>query len=601
MTGLRWCCRGIAALVLAWSGQQAQAQWEPPAGGPPPGQPGMKSQLPPNPFAVPVTQAGHWTPDMASQGIQQTQFEVPMAGPPQAGPPAAGPLNPYPGIDMYRYGFQQNINQNGLWYQELRNSSKNYYGRVEYIVPVYNSPGDKLFGYGGIETGIVATDRIPPSYFSIPRDQGTVTTGGGNNNSNTSIAGREVYDRYFPYYEFNEMFDDMSGSGIALEFGVESEDGSGWAINGWYGGESNESYSNGGVPRRAYTPIAGGDPFAFLGNDPLYVLELSALNGSLPINNGSGVADRIPFDTLYEMQYSQQAWGSGLKFYRPAISRGDWYQFRPIVGLRYLNIREGFNFRGLDSGAEYEFLNFNDIDVPQEFETLLQLDFGFVTVGNNNTGQPGFEGRPDPSTFNDGPIEGIQSVVNPVDFFPTNPYETQVAASTQAQAAGPELGIEAEFGGDTTRLILTAIGGLTATRENIRLDGFGVYNHFINNVDPDADILTPDGGEMGTGVGGLLDEDTRFRDRATSTHVSPILDLSLRFESQLFQYVPVLNRFEFFEEAHFSTSYGFLYVGNLSRPQNSVNYTTFPINPSLDPNRSGWTMTQWTFGLTWER
>jgi len=502
---------------------------------------------------------------------------------------------------MYRYGFQQTINEDGIWYKQMLNANKTYYGDVELIFPVYCEPGDTLFGYGGIETGIVATDRIPPSYFTTPRNQGDVTTGGGGGGgggNNNAISGREIYDRYFPYYSFSNMFHDMTGSGIRLELGVENEDGSGWAINGWYGGESNQTFQRGAVPRRSYTPLP--DPFTFAGNDPLYVLELNALVGSLPIDNGSGVADRIAFDTMFEMKFTQQAWGSGLKFYRPAIARSDWYQVRPIIGLRYIDIQEGFNFRGLDSGAEYEFLNFNDIDRAQEFETLLNLDYGFITAGNNNSGEPGFEGRPDPSTFNEGTPDQVQSPVNPVTAFPTNPYEVQVASSTQSRAAGPEIGLHAEMGGDETKLSFLATAGLTAINETTWLDGFGVYNHFLNLVDPDDNINTPDGGELTTGLGGLTDEETRFSDKATSTHVSPTLDLSVKFESRVFQYVPGINRLQFFEEAKFTTSYGFLWVGNVTRPQSSVVYETFPINPSLDPDRSGWTMQQWSFGLHWE-
>ncbi|WP_339612528.1 hypothetical protein [uncultured Rubinisphaera sp.] len=604
MRGFRRFCVGIAAMALAWSSTTVQAQPEPryyeksatPEGGWSP-----NSFQPQGPYGAGGPQtAGHWTPEMMAGGVQQAQFQ--QGPPPPSGPgnfngmPPGGNLNPYPGLDMYRYGFQQTTNEGGLWYKRMLNASRTYTGSIEFIVPVYDEPGGELFGYGGIDTNVVATDRIPPFYFTTPRDPGTVTTTGGQSSLQAS---RSFFDRYFQPRTFDQMFNDMSSSGVKIELGVETEDGSGWSVNGWYGGESNQVFQYGDDPIRSYTPVAGGDPFSFLGNDPLYLLELSALTGGLPINNGSGVADTIAFDTLFEVQYSQEAWGTGLKFYKPAISSGDGYRIRPILGLRYVNIREGYNFRGLDSGGEYEFLNFNDIDVQQEFDTLDSLGFE-LTTGGANTGEPGFEGRPTPDTFNDGTIEGIISTVNPQLPFPTNPYEVQVAAYNQAHAAGPEIGIEAEFGGDETQLTLTAIAGLTATKENMRLDGFGVYNHFLNSVDPDSNILTPDGGEMGTGIGGLTDEQTRFNDRASSTHVSPLLDLSVKFESRVFQYVPGLNRIEFFDEAKFSTSYGFLYVGNLSRPANSVEYVTFPINPSLDPNRAGWTMTQWTFGLTWE-
>ncbi len=604
MRGFRRFCVGIAAMALAWSSSTVQAQPEPryyEQSATPPGGWSPNSFQPQGPYGAGGPQAaGQWTPEMMAGGIQQAQFQ--QGPPPPSGPgnfngmPPGGDLNPYPGLDMYRYGFQQTTNEGGLWYKRMLNASRTYTGSIEALVPVYDEPGGELFGYGGIDTNIVATDRIPPFYLTTPRDPGTLTTGANNSAVGASQA---FFQRYFHPRTFDQMFNDMSSSGIKVELGVETEDGSGWKVNGWYGGESNQVFSYGRDPVRLYIPSL--DPFQ-TGSDPLFIFELNAITGALPINNGSGVADTIAFDTLFEMQYSQEAWGTGLKFYKPTIASGDGYRIRPVLGLRYVNIREGFNFRGLDSGAEYEFLNFNDIDVQQEFTSLGTLDFG-LTTGNtagNATGAPGLEGRPDPDSFNDGSITVFPNPYVPTLPLPTNPYEVQVATYNQAHAAGPEFGFEAELGGDETQLTLTAIAGLTATKENLRLNGFGVYNHFQNSVDPDSDITTPDGGGLGTGVGGIADIDTQFNDRASSTHVSPLLDLSVKFESRIFQYIPGLNRIEFFDEAQFSTSYGFLYVGNLSRPANSVNYTTFPINPSLNPNRAGWTMTQWTFGLTWE-
>ncbi|MBL4883343.1 MAG: hypothetical protein JKY95_02250, partial [Planctomycetaceae bacterium] len=414
----------------------------------------------------------------------------------------------------------------------------------------------------------------------------------------TAAFSQDLIDRYFPVRNFDRMFGNMAGGGIQVSFGFTNEDGSGVEVSGWYGGESNDVFQRGGIPRRTYVPSL--DPFSILGNDPLYLTELNALNGSLSINNGAGIADRVAFDTLFEMQVSQQAWGTGIQFLRPAVARGSWYTVRPIVGLKYVNIYEKFAFRGLDSGAEYEFINFTNTDPQQEIQTIFESESGFSAT-NNTGGELGFEGRPLIDTFNDGTTDFLAANNYPVDAFETNPYETQIGASNQVNAAGPEIGYRVDLGeGKNTKMWFVATAGLTATKETLNLQGFGVYNHFLNNVDPDNDISTPDGGELGTGVGAIPDADTVFNDESDTTHVSPLLDLTANFEFRLFEYIPMLNRIEFLEQARFKTSYGFLYVGNISRPQESVDYSTFPINPSLNPNRSGWTMQKWTFGLDWE-
>ncbi len=609
MRGFRQFCAGITVLLVSWSAQTASAQYGPgqqqnPAAG------GLSWPPPQLSGQMPFYQ-GRQSPGALPSRIVPAQFQqgAPAGAPGMA--PMYGPgnqLQPYPGLDMFRYGTQRTTNEGGLWYKEMLNTRRDFNASVEFLVPIYNSPGDQLFGYGGISTGVEETDQIPPSEISIPRDTDISATGGGNNggggggnnnNNNTNVLPQDITDSYFPYRRFREMFGNQAGGGIQMSFGFTDEDGSGISVSGWYGGEANDTFQRGAEPRRTYIPQE--DPFGnpLSGNDPQYLTELNALNGSLPINDGSGIADRIPFDTLFEMQFSQQAWGAGVQVLRPAVVRGSWYTLRPVLGVKYIDVRESFKFRGLDSGAEYEFFNFSNVNPG---------------IGGNNNGGGGggggngnntveeADGRPDQDTFNDGTVNGNPALSRPtVVPIPTNPYEVQIGANSQSRSAGPEFGFRADLaGGGDTKLWFMATAGLAATKETVNLNGFGVYNHFLNTVDPDNNIDTPDGGELGTGVGALTDTQTAFNEQATTTHVSPTLDLTANFEIKIFEHIPLLNRIDILEDARFKTSYGFLYIGNITRPQNSINYTTFPINPSLDLDRSGWTMQKWSFGIDWE-
>ena len=625
MRGLRRFCVGMTALMFAWTGQTAFGQSPPAASGQPGGlnwpPPGLQA---PQPFAHPQEPTSRWPAPMVSAphggmppgGIQQTQFQQPMGPPPGPGfvppppygvapPPHAGPpqypggadLQPYPGLDMYRYGYQQTINENGLWFSEKLNASRKYHVSLEFMVPVYAKPGDELFGYRGINTGIGPTQGIPPFQVSIPRTAGDVTTGtggtGGNQQQNEYLQQLQIQNSYFAPLSFDRMFNKNSGLGLKGEIGFENENGSGISINSWWGGNAEETYQVGQEPFRNYSPTL--DPFDLIGNDPLYLTHLNARNPSLTINAGAGVAERIPFDTLFQMKFSQQAWGAGMRILRPAVSRGDWYTVRPVLGLRYIDLREAMAFRGLDSGAEYEFINFTNTDIQAELDSIFDIE-----INGGTDFEAGIDGRPDLDSFNDDDVVDNGSNVYPLDLFPTNPYETQIHASNHAHAAGPEFGFQTDLGGGKNfKIKLLTTVGLTATTENMRLSGFGVYNHFVNRVDPDGNPDTPDGGQIGTGAGGLTDAETFFSDRNTSTNISPLLDLSVSAEFRIFEYIPLIRKLQFMEDAKFRTSYGFLYVGNVARPHESIRYDSFPINPSLNPTRKGWTMEQWTFGVDW--
>ncbi len=121
----------------------------------------------------------------------------------------------------------------------------------------------------------------------------------------------------------------------------------------------------------------------------------------------------------------------------------------------------------------------------------------------------------------------------------------------------------------------------------MNLSGFGIFNHFISTTGlagSDADILglTPQSG---------------FSDTENHTHASPFMDASINAHAKIFEDLPYFRNYAFFEDARLVASAGYLYLGNVARPYDSVNYVTFPINPSIDIERDGWELKYFTVGM----
>ncbi len=124
MRGFRRFCAGIAVLLAA---QTAHAQYGPgqqqnPAAG------GLSWPPPQLSGQMPFYQGGQPPGGMPSP-IVPAQYQ--QRGP--AGPPGMAPMygpgnqmNPYPGLDLFRYGTQRTTNEGGLWYKEMLNTKRDF-------------------------------------------------------------------------------------------------------------------------------------------------------------------------------------------------------------------------------------------------------------------------------------------------------------------------------------------------------------------------------------------------------------------------------------------------------------------------------------------
>lgn len=528
--------------------------WEIAQGAPPATQQVGYSQLPP---MAPVPMAGA-APGMATFNSGMAQM-----------PPGVGVnYQPYPGIDMYRYGLNQTINEDGLWFQKLRNQRREYTASFEYLSVEMADPGNDIFGYDGAETGVYASDGVVPFVVSMPRT---------SDDNDPTVP--ETIRPFFKPAKFNNMFDDgLESSGFKVRFGWTNEDDSSVEFNGWHVTEQHTTFSQG--QEQLYRETT----------DPLYPFQFSGLNHGISIDRGDGIADIIPFDQFFETKISAQAFGAGVLITKTPLYARDHITIRPIWGVRYIQLKERFGFYGIDSGAEYDIVSYAEgISPEEEFFNNRETDQG----GSNTATGDGVAGRPVADSFNDGTTDQFSFPSVPARIFTeTQPYSASLSANTKSNMAGPEVGLRLDTGGDTANLSLQATAGLMVINQHVQLGGYGFFNHF---EDANLDGF-PDGGDLVTGAGDISST-TNFNDSERLTHVAPSFEASVNFEIKLFESVPVFRNIDIFEDASFKVGYSYLYLGQIARPTESVSYVTFPANPRIDVDRTGWDMQSLNLGI----
>ena len=161
----------------------------------------------------------------------------------------------------------------------------------------------------------------------------------------------------------------------------------------------------------------------------------------------------------------------------------------------------------------------------------------------------------------------------------TDPTNTILTSRLQSHLAGPQLGLRYEVGGESFRLYGLGALGIMANNEQLNLDGIGFGDQFDLAFDPNL----------------------QFQDRDASTHVSPMLKLNINAECAPFQYIPGLRRLNVLETAKLRAGYTLLYVGEVARPYDVIEWRDQPDTPFIhNKDRTDWYAHGWNLGLTWE-
>ncbi len=493
-------------------------------------------------------------------------------------PGVAQQMNPYPGVEYYGPG-RHRVSQSdrGLWLSDYRRARRDYFGSIGYMATWSKSPGDVLLGYeGSSETFDIVADST-----STLRLQSSVRVVNGIPIQSPDLN----YFGFRPLSMDRAVSRDLLGHGAQLQWGFEDHaDDTSLILDGWITNEGSQLFEAGQYPtfdiqNTIFNLIGGLDPDTLTLpselTQELFRFTLSALNPGLTIDRGDGVAEVIPYDQFFSVKYDVRTWGAGATFLSSPIKESDNVKVRPVFNVSYMSLREGYHMFGADSGASYSYQSYEDGGAT-EAEIFARIAEIYSYLGDDGLTDVARVGQPigDNDDF---------FLLLPQDRFGTA-YTTTINSSVESHIAGPQLGLRLDVDGDTVDTWFQVSAGAAAVAEQLVLSGDGVYNRFGFS---DGQDNLPIAVRLLKGLDPAY-ADTQFSDAESNVHISPMADLSANLEMKLFRHLPILRKYQAFEDATFRASYGFKYVGLVANPVSSVNYATFPINPSIDVDRRSW-------------
>jgi len=548
-------------------------------------------------------------------------------------PPGASPnYLPYPAISPHlgpNIQQERTFNRRGLWLKDVVQRKREYWASAEYLWTKFDAPDGARVGsrpaytradtsgtgfpFPGFPPGILGDHGHGRGDSSGASPGSTTGGGGGGGGTAMSDPSVDIGPGAYPFvwlqtdttdfpgqivlpdssYMFPQrnlsVFNALPSNGFRLRTGFFDGDGTGWSVEGWWTSKSNDRYQVGkdnihGVP--ITQDLIAGVQLDLLNPDDLpdtfdmggWIIPFAKIGG-LPLIENSGVIDTLfpgagftgstmKYDLMYRLDYAVQAWGGNVTYYLGNLLKRDSMQIKSFISGRYLNIREDFAFTGLDSGFHYE------------------VDSGGGTGGGTTTGATW---RPD------------EEVIGPL--YPL--FRSYLESNASSQLAGPEIGLRGDIGhGGTLNLWWQGSFGLMANTERIRVKGYNIGNaHFFNTNVGDPSAIGDESG-FGTIYGPAYDmfsNDTHFDDKDYHIHVSPVLNLGINAELDIFDALPVTRKIKVFDAAKLTLGYNLLFVGELARPGSSIKWRGFPQFPSVLVRRDTWDTQQFNIGLVFEK
>ncbi len=501
--------------------------------------------------------------DAGPIGVPGAMFQ-PQYGtmPPQAlyPPQAPSTMNPWPEISPFHppnVAYTQHQNKGGLWFRKQVHRKTDYEFGVDYILTSFKEPRDRTVGSNYQPMMLIDGELLPigqtvPTYGVGPAQEITLvsSTFPGANPLAVMPDGATNIDyvedgRFFPIMSTGAIAGGLDSDGVKLHWGVTHEDGTGWRASGFWASEVDAGYGRGtenvyDVPITQNVILSNPDLlFTLVGGLPLiFSNDLYGSDGNTP----GYLGDTQKFDVLYRLDYSTFAGGAQLNRLGGLLHDGNFFKVSSLYGARYLYLDENFKFHGIDSGFGYDFEENGDDNI--EF------------------------GRPDNLALVDRRYPLLHARLN---------------STVQSHIAGPQIGFRVDIGNKGAFHLWTeTIGGILANYETLEVNG--------NNIG--VATLRPD---MHDGTQFL---DNSFRDRDRHTHVSPLFEQSVYADIRMQSVIPILRKSYMLEEARFRVGYTFTWIGEVSRPGDSINWAGFPMTPSVTVNRDNFTMSQLSLGLT---
>ncbi|GIX04721.1 MAG: hypothetical protein KatS3mg114_0590 [Planctomycetaceae bacterium] len=449
---------------------------------------------------------------------------VPSYGPPPAwgeGSMAWPTISPYGGPIIDRSSYQ-----NGLWFNEQNFNRRKFFVMMSGTFNRLADPDDTPIG-----------NPQAPSQFDFIQG-----TGQGQQGTNVSRV-RQIWS----VRDWSDLEDKITSGGFQGMMGFFNPDQSGWMLHGFWAEEGHVTLNEGipgidinnplDISRRA-------EDLLYAGNGGLPLLDGQLPNTLIPALPPATVDLEVPggvqpYDLYYKLAYSSQAYGTGVTYYNNPWFRTEVIQLRPLLGVRYLNMRENAVFDAADSGLTY------DVDP----DTLL----------------------PDPGS--------ITGTVNILRSF--------LRSNTKGHFGGPEIGLRLDLGRERFLIWLQSKFGLLAYHSTREIEGFGI-------------IRAQQQLAAGTITTLPTPAQTAFHQQETTTSVAPLFEQTIQVRAPLLQFVPIINQISFFEEAQFQLGYTFTAIGAVYRPGNTIEWLGYPQFPRLTGEKSTWFMTSINIGVEWQ-
>lgn len=524
-------------------------------------------------------------------------------GPPTAPgfPMNAGPQTPisaFPQMSPFEKMFQQHrVDKNGLWSYKESNNGKKFFFSTEALFAKYRNPGSSTFG-----------NSSSISYFDLIEDELEDAT-----DEEFATTAQDL--NYFDSVTY-DVIPNLFASGVRLRWGWTNDDESGFEFTGWWLNRAKSEWT--AITNSTHKPLASNQGIMdILLSPPNYldptgtgvvssipgvttaeintVLQNELMNlASLPLDDGSLNGVSVPYDLDFRIKVVSQSWGANATWMSTPMIDGKSLKIRSLAGLRYMRVKEGFGFVGRDSGLLY-----SDATNITGIRPDLKL-FSHPTGSDENE---------DDIIDNAGVVEDddaggstgtatafFVAPLDPVTDEAVQPYTTIVDSDVDTNLAGPEIGIQFDLGGDVFKVWGQTKFGIMANQEKIELSGDNVgmgiradpdnFDRPKALIDPTADDPRPNA----------------FSESRTHTHVSPIFEQSIFAEMAIFHHVPVLKRMKILEEAKFKVGYTYIIAGEIARPFDSIRWQGMPrrgLFPSIDVERSKWSVGTWSVGVDW--
>jgi len=264
------------------------------------------------------------------------------------------------------------------------------------------------------------------------------------------------------------------------------------------------------------------------------------------VDNPNGAGTVLAFDTRFVQKFQQNIYGSDADFYLAPFFERQTFKLKFMFGAKYLQIHEDFYVQGDNSGLSYSVAAGSTV----------------VGVGFIDQGIP--------------------------------PYSTVFQSSTTSNLVGPHLGLRYDLGGDRFKIWGQSKIAVAYNHENLIVAGSNVGQYVQSGVVAGNAIgFVVPGPQFNSSIPAQS-----TRQQQGGSHISPIFDTSINIDFPGFAWIPWVNQWAFFKDAIMRVGFNYVYVGDVARPANIINYNN--LVPTVNSTHTWFEYSAVNFSVNWK-